>query len=195
MGDYVYVSSVVPDSHLREWRIGIWGRGLHLWYTRRVVFILWSDRSGRIFRGRVVRPVSRRVGDLKHEIAAVIWGAQEVKRKTIEKSKRERLLADPKGLAEDYPRLAEWLTAGVFEDSKEPRIGPTFTMWCVGGEWRAALKDRAESLVCWLSAQTWGELMEMADAFCQSAEAPWRHDGDGTPEKGKRVKRSGRGAK
>lgn len=114
-----------------------------------------------------------------------------MKRKAIDKGKRVRQLADPSGLEKTHPRLADWMTSGWFEDTKEPRLGPTLTIWCVSGEWRASMKDRAEQLVCWLSAPTYAELMEMADAFCQSAEAPWRHDETGTPEKGKRAKGGG----
>jgi hypothetical protein len=128
----------------------------------------------------------------KQAIADSIWEYQAMKRKAIDKGKRVRQLADPAGLDKAHPRLAEWMTCGWFEDTKEPRLGPTLTVWCVSGEWRASLKDRAEQLVCWLSATTYAELMEMADAFCQSGEAPWRHDEQGTPEKGKRAKGGGR---
>jgi len=182
--------SVKPrDSHCRQWAIKIWGPGVRVWYTNRVVFVLLSDRGGRVYRGFVVRPVSGDIPALKACIAEGIWEGQAVKRKAIDKAKRVRQLADPTGLDKTRPRLAEWMTCGWFEDTKEPRLGPTLTIWCVSGEWRASLKDRAEQLVCWLSAPTYDELMEMADAFCQSGEAPWRHDEQGAPDKGKRVKK------
>jgi hypothetical protein len=132
------------------------------------------------------------VRTVKSAVATVIWGVDAMKRKKVDEVKRRQELASPEGLKDTHKRLAEWLTSGWFEDTKEARVGPTMTVWCVSGEWRAALKDRAESLVLWLSAPTWAELMEMADAMCQSSEASWRHDEQGTPEKGKRVKPPGR---
>jgi len=71
-------------------------------------------------------------------------------------------------------------------------LGPTLTVWCGSGELRGSLEGPGEQLGCWLSATNYGGVMEMADAFCQSGEAPWRHDEQGTPEKGKRAKGGGR---
>jgi len=165
---------------------------VRVWVTRSLVFVLRIDRGGRVYRGHVLPSVFTSVDDAKRRIAARLWEDDAMKRKAIDKGKRVRQLADPAGLDKTHPRLAEWMTCGWFEDTKEPRLGPTLTLWCVGGEWRGSLKDRAEQLVCWMSAPTYGELMEMADAFCQSGEAPWRHDETGTPEKGKRAKGGGR---
>jgi hypothetical protein len=179
------------DAYLRRWDIRIWGPGVSVWVSRSLVFVLLSDRGGRVYRGFVLQSVFASLADAKQRIADRLWEDQAMKRKAIDKGKRVRQLADPAGLDKTHPRLAEWMTCGWFEDTKEPRLGPTLTVWCVSGEWRASLKDRAEQLVCWLSAPTYAELMEMADAFCQSGEAPWRHDEQGTPEKGKRVRQGG----
>jgi hypothetical protein len=85
------------------------------------------------------------------------------------------------------PQYAEWMTATCYEDGT-PRMAPTLTIWCQGGEWRANLRDRAEGLCLWLSAATHSDLIKLVDEFCQSSDAPWRHDEFGTREKGKRVK-------
>jgi len=185
---YVNVGWGTRDAYCRQWRNHPWDRYLQLWFTRRVVFVLWSDRQGKVYRGRVVRPMRDDVQSVKSAVAEVIWGVDAMRRKKVDEVKRRQELASPAGLKDTHKRLAEWLTSGWFEDTKEARIGPTITFWCVSGEWRAALKDRAESLVLWLSAPTFSELMEMADAMCQSSEASWRHDEQGGLDKGKRVK-------
>lgn len=112
-----------------------------------------------------------------------------MKRKTIEQLVGVRVHANPGGLADTHPHLAEFLTAATFEvDGKhEPREAPTITVWCAAGQWRASVKDRAEGLVMWLSSETWAELWQMVDLFVLEADAPWRHD-EGALN-GKRVKK------
>lgn len=111
-----------------------------------------------------------------------------MKRKSLEQLRGVRLHGDPKGLVESYPHLAEFMTAAAFEnDGKlDRRESPTITVWCSGGQWRASVKDRAEGLVMWLSAETWCELWQMVELFVMEADAPWRHD-EGERQ-GKRVK-------
>jgi len=112
-----------------------------------------------------------------------------MKRKDLSKSKSTLLHADPTGLKESFPKLAEFLTAATFEGSKDRRESPTVTFWATGGSWRASVKDRAEGLVLWLSAPEVGELLSMLEEFVLSAEAPWRHDQEGHQRDGKRVKK------
>jgi len=112
-----------------------------------------------------------------------------MKRKDLSKSKSSLLHADPDGLAQTFPKFAEFLTAATFEGSKERRESPTVTFWALGGTWRASIKDRAEGLVLWLSAPNVGELLAMIEEFVLSAEAPWRHDQEGHNRDGKRVKK------
>ena len=85
------------------------------------------------------------------------------------------------------PSLAEWMTATTYDDGTT-RQTPTVTFWCQGGEWKANLRDRAEGLCLWLSAETWAELVKIIDAACQDAGYPWRRDEYGDPDKGKRAK-------
>lgn len=84
--------------------------------------------------------------------------------------------------------LAEWMTATSYEDGTVRQV-PTVTFWCAGGEWKANLRDRAEGLCLWLSADTWGELVKLCDAACQDSGYPWRRDEFLDPERGKRVRR------
>lgn len=112
-----------------------------------------------------------------------------MRRKTLEQLVGIRVHGSPAGLAETHPNMAEFMTAATFEqDGKtEPRESPTLTVWCAGGQWKASVKDRAEGLVMWLSAETWAELLQMVDLFVMEVAAPWRHD-EGALN-GKRVKK------
>jgi len=85
------------------------------------------------------------------------------------------------------PDLAQFLTAAQYEGG-ERRESPTITVWCQGGQWKASVKDRAEGLVMWLSAESPLELLQMLETFVLADEAPWRYDTPG-PNQGKRQKR------
>lgn len=97
--------------------------------------------------------------------------------------------ANPAGL-EKRPRLAEWMTAAAYEDGTV-RAAPTVTIWCVGGEWRANLRDRAEKVCLWLSEDTFEKLLKLIDELCQAPEAPWRVDDTADGRDGKRLPRRG----
>lgn len=112
-----------------------------------------------------------------------------MKRKDLSKSVASLLHADPDGLKQSFPKLAEFMTAATFEGSKDRRESPTVTIWAISGTWRASVKDRAESLVLWLSAPTIGELLSMLEDFVLSATAPWRHDQEGHQRDGKRARK------
>jgi len=88
------------------------------------------------------------------------------------------------------PNFAEWMTAAQYEDST-PRAAPTITIWCVGGEWRANLKDRAEGVCLWLSEDSFPKLMKLIDQLCQEGTAPWRVDDPSDGRNGKRLPRKG----
>lgn len=96
--------------------------------------------------------------------------------------------ASPDALKKPYPQLAEFLTTAQFEDGSR-REAPTLTVWAQGGQWRVSLKDRAEGLVMWLSAEKLLEVFQLAELFCLSSEGPWRIDEYNSPEKGKRQKK------
>jgi len=69
------------------------------------------------------------------------------------------------------------------------RVARTFTCWAAGGQWKVAVKDRAEGLVLWLSADSLQQLVVLLDAMVLSTEAPWRHDEANHERNGKRVKK------
>lgn len=100
-----------------------------------------------------------------------------------------KLHARPDPLVEHFPDLAEFMTCAVFENDGSRRESPTITIWCAGGQWKASLKDRAEGLVLWLSAETILELLQLTDLFCLSTEGPWRHDDQDHERYKKRVKK------
>jgi hypothetical protein len=124
----------------------------------------------------------------KAQLMARLWEGP-MKRKSLEELKGIRLHADPVGLCEIYPSLAEFMTVATFEsDGKvERREAPTVTTWCSGGQWKCSVKDRAEGLVLWLSAESWVQLLQMIEMFVLEPSAPWRHD-EGEFN-GKRVKK------
>lgn len=97
--------------------------------------------------------------------------------------------ASARGLTELYPNLSEFMTAAQFEGDGDRREAPTITVWASGGQWKASVKDRAEGLVMWLSADSWAELWQMVDLMCLESTAPWRHDDPSHDRNGKRVKK------
>lgn len=113
-----------------------------------------------------------------------------MKRKDVARMAGVRLHASPEQLRSTYPNLAEFMTAGFYDGGKEPRQAPTVTIWAGGGLWRASVKDRAESLVLWLSAPEPLELLALLEEFVLSAAAPWRHDDQEHERNGKRVKKT-----
>lgn len=138
------------------------------WYV-----VLWSDWFGRTDGGAFGRFVATEFQGQKEEVIARIWEGK-MRRKSLEQLRGVRLHGDPKGLLELYPNLAEFMTAGCFEqDGKtELRESPTVTIWCAGGQWRASVKDRAEGLVMWLAAESAIDLLQVLELFVLDADAP-----------------------
>lgn len=95
--------------------------------------------------------------------------------------------AAPSILETSYPNLAQFMTIAQYEDG-ERREAPTVTVWAQGGLWKASVKDRAEGLVMWLSAEKLLELLQLVDLYCLEEDAPWRQDDPLSERKGKRVK-------
>lgn len=160
---------------------------VRVYVSREKFCVLYITRLHHVFAG-VCRPF-RAVGpeSQKAEIVNTIW-EKEVKRKAASELPGVRLHASTQGLLELLPNLAEFMTAATFESEGkvDRREAPTITIWCTGGQWKASIKDRAEGLVMWLSAESALELLQMADLFVLESSAPWRHD-EGE-QKGKRVK-------
>lgn len=142
-----------------------------------------------MYRGRSLCFLRQGADNQVAEVWAAVWGIT-MKRKDLSKSKSALLHADPDGFKQSFPKLAEFMTAAMFEGGKERRESPTVTLWATGGSWRASVKDRAESLVLWLSAPNVGELLAMLEDFVLEPTAPWRHDEQGHERDGKRRKKT-----
>lgn len=112
-----------------------------------------------------------------------------MKRKDSSSMKSLVTHASGSGLVEQFPNLAEFMTCAVFEGSNERRDAPTLTFWAQGGLWKAAVKDKAEGLVMFLSAETFLDLVQLIELYVLEAEGPWRYDELASPQKGKRVER------
>lgn len=129
--------------------------------------------------------------DANHQRAEVwrfIWGiggGEAVKRKEVSKTEAQDH-ASRAGL-DKLASFAEFMTAGQYDDGKA-RQAPTVTVWCSGGEWKCNIRDRAEQLCLWLSADTWAELVKLINEYCLESAAPWRID-DGGQQDGKRLPR------
>jgi hypothetical protein len=162
--------------------------GVRVWVTPTRLVLLWVTRDGRTYSGRCLPFLSQDGDNQLAQVWASIHGGP-MKRKDLAKSKSATLHADPDGLSQAFPKLSEFMTAAVFEGSKDRRESPTVTFWATGGSWRASVKDRAEGVVLWLSAPNIGELLAMMEEFVLSAEAPWRHDQEQHERNGKRVKK------
>jgi len=173
---------------LREWRSRDFPFGVRLFVTQDRLVLLRATRSGIVFRGRCLPFVSADGEDQLRFVWAVIWG-DIMKRKDLSKNKTSLVHADGGALLKPFPNLREFLTAAVFEGSKDRRESPTLTVWASGGTWRCSVKDRAEGLVLWITAPELGEVLEMLEGFVLSPDAPWRHDDQSHERNGKRVKK------
>lgn len=173
-------------SCVREWKRHPYGRGVRLFVERDHCTILFSGKSGFIYHGVYLPLLSSGSANQRQEVSTYIWGRREVKKKDRPKMAGGLVHASPDLLKGHYPKLAEWLTAGTYDDGTR-REAPTLTVWASGGQWKLTLKDRAESLVMWLSAEKLLELLTMAESFCQEEDGPWRVD-DYSPQHGKRKK-------
>lgn len=113
-----------------------------------------------------------------------------MKRKPRSELKSVRWHAEQDKLLKSYPALSEFMTAAVYEDGDEVRESPTVTLWASGGQWKCSVKDRAESLVMWLSAESLADLLRLLEQFVLEPEGPWRHDDMAHERNGKRVRKS-----
>ena len=150
--------------------------------------VLRTVQSGHVVSGACLHFVSHDAFSQRVEINTYIWERMTMKKKDVKSLATARMHANPGGLLEDFPNLGEFLTCAVFDDGAR-RESPSVTVWASGGQWKCAIKDRAESLVMWLSAEGLKELFQMMDLFVLEEDAPWRQDEYANPDKGKRLKR------
>lgn len=173
----------------RRWRDRNIPRGAAVWVLPAVFYIAMSSRGGYTWASQLVPFVSDKGSKQQSQILRHFW-RWPVKRKDARKIASAKVHASPGSLAKAYPQLAEFMTAAKFEGEQDVRESPTVTIWCSGGLWRCSVKDRAEGLVMWLSAEQPEELLAIVEGFVFSNDAPWRHDDQSHERNGKRVKKS-----
>lgn len=159
-------------------------RNSWIWAGRGWYWLECRNRLGWRWLSWFERPCWQTETEMRNRLSTVMEVAL-MKRKAVKTEGSRLQHADPDGLMQTHPQLAEWMTAAAFDGEPGVRTAPSITIFCLAGEWRAALKDREEGLVMWLSAQGPVELLCLAEEMCQAEGAPWRHD-EG-PRDGKRV--------
>lgn len=164
-------------------------RDAEVWVLPQCFLAQVRSRSGFVWDSALVPFVSGNGDEQLGEILRFFW-RWPVKRKDSKKIASAKVHASPGDLSKQFPQLSEFMTAAKFEGEQDVRESPTITVWCSGGLWRCSVKDRAEGLVMWLSAETPRELMDIVEGFVFSNDAPWRHDDQAHERNGKRVRKS-----
>jgi len=175
-------------ARVRQYRTSWYGSHVSVYVSREAFAVLYSARRRHVYKGFLLPFLSATADDQRLEVARAIWKEQEVKRRDPSTVPGLASHASPAGLVEQFPNLAEFMTCAVYDDNAR-RESPTVTIWAQAGQWKASVKDRAEALVMWLSAEKLPELLQMLELFVLEAEAPWRVDEYGSDQKGKRVKK------
>jgi hypothetical protein len=165
-----------------------WGVGIEVFVLPDEFIVLRTTRYGHTYGGCLLPFTSHPAAAQRLEIARAIWGGCAMKRKDPTSVPGLAYHASPELTKGHYPSLTEFMTTAAFEDGTR-RESPTLTLWAQGGQWKLTLRDRAEALVMWLSAEKLLELLQLAELFCLSGDGPWRIDEYGSPEKGKRQKK------
>lgn len=161
-------------------------RGVRCFVTRSHFALHWTASCGVVYDG-VFREFSTAAAEPQlYEVFTCIWG-RKMKRKDRNELRTADRHAEPGPLLATFPNLSEFLTAAVFEDTRDRRESPTVTVWAVGGQWKLAVKDRAEGLVLWLTAESLLEVLQLLELYCLEPSAPWRHDDQSHERNGKRV--------
>jgi len=162
--------------------------GLGVWFGEDHYLLIRTAKNGFVVDGAFV-PVEACHGATHFQRVMNYWRSRQMKRKDTAKMESLSRHAEPGEFRESFPDLLEFMTAARYEGSDERRESPTVTVWCQGGQWRLSLRDRAEGLVLWLSAESLLEVLQLAEAFVMDDSAPWRHDDGNHPRDGKRVRK------
>lgn len=163
-------------------------RGVEVFGLRDCALVQWVTRSGFVYAVAYIR---FGLGDdlqRRQRIWDAIHGGP-MKRKDRKAVEALKYHANDDKILKAYPHVSEFMRAAVYEGEEAVRTSPTVTFWCQSGEWRASVKDRAESLVMWLSAPTLLELLGLIESYCLNSEGPWRHDDYEHERNGKRKKK------
>lgn len=162
--------------------------GLSVWLCRTHYALLHRTRAGYVYSCQVVRFLSADGDEQLAQLWSSIHGGP-MKRPTVDSAARPVNHASAAEVQKRWPALHEWLTSARWEEDGADRIAPTVTIWAQSGQWKMCLRDRDQSLVLWLAADSIVELMKLADGLVLSESAPWRHDDPGHERNGKRQKK------
>jgi len=180
------VRAMLPfRAHRERW----FPSSARVFVSRKEFVVLWADRCHRVWSGGLFPFLSDDGDEQRAEVWQVLHGGP-MKRKERTQLKGGLVHASADEFVKSFPLLGEFLTSARFDDSDETRESPTVTVWASGGQWKMSIRDRAEGLVMWLSADTVRELVKMANGFCQDTDGPWRVDDQSHANNGKRVKKS-----
>jgi len=180
---------VVYSSIAVRWKNRYIPRFCRVYLFDDVYLVTWSSRGGFVYASTTGPLTSPRPADNRQRVHDSIREGP-VKKKNVASLRSAAWHADDDAVLEGFPLLSEFMRSATYEDSTDPRDAPTITIWCAGGLWKAAVKDRAEGLVMWLSDSSLFVLLTLLNGMVLSEDAPWRHDSELNGQKGKRVKHS-----
>lgn len=73
----------------------------------------------------------------------------------------------------NHPLLYEHLTSEKWEDGAA-RETSTLTIYLDSGLWKVCLNNRAEKLTAWLTAETWGKMLDGLEKGLADGTLDWR---------------------
>lgn len=164
-----------------------WGTGVRVLLWPDHFILLRESRQGYVYGGCLLPFTTRTASEQRMEIAVAVWEGKGMKKKDTSKVSGGLVHASPDLLKPQWPNLAEWLTAARYDDG-QARESPTLTIWAQGGLWKVSLRDRAEKLVMWLTAEKLLEVLAIAESLCLTEDGPWRVDDVRSEFNGKRKK-------
>lgn len=172
-----------------RWRWNYLPRNVAVWLCPDGFLVQWRNCGGFVYAStwRWWRLGKR--SDRPQQVMDVVWEGP-MKRKALSSIASVRSHAPEDKWLSGFSNLQQFMLDAAFEGEEGRREAPTVTIWAGGGEWKAAVKDRSEGLVMWLSAPSLRELVKLMDTFCLSEDGPWRHDDHQHERNGKRKAKS-----
>lgn len=79
-------------------------------------------------------------------------------------------------LAELYPALCEWMTSCVWPEDGSRRVLPVITLWLEETSWKACLKCKATSRICFVTGASPETLLAAVEAGLAEDRLDWRRD-------------------
>lgn len=100
-----------------------------------------------------------------------------MKRKERKNASEQKRAATDEQFGADYPNLYDYLTATCYDDDpKQPRQVATLLVFAQDGCFKACLRDRAESLCCWVAAPDLLGVLGVLESELDGGTAVWRED-------------------